>query len=149
MYKRQQVYSKDISKYIVVKPKTFAYNPARINIGSIGINDYNFDGCVSPVYVVFKAIAGYEEFINQFIKTKLFKDEVLLRAIGGVRQTLSYNDFSLIDFFKPTVEAVTQYRDMVAPLYTKMKALNFESSRLAALRDTLLPKLMSGELMPL
>ena len=148
-YFTKQVYSKDISKYIVVKPKTFAYNPARINIGSIGINDYNFDGCVSPVYVVFKAIAGYEEFINQFIKTKLFKDEVLLRAIGGVRQTLSYNDFSLIDFFKPTVEAVTQYRDMVAPLYTKMKALNFESSRLAALRDTLLPKLMSGELMPL
>ena len=39
-YFNKQVYSKDISKYIVVKPKTFAYNPARINIGSIGINDY-------------------------------------------------------------------------------------------------------------
>lgn len=148
-YFNKQVYSKDISKYILVKPKTFAYNPARINIGSIGINDYVFDGCVSPVYVVFKAINRYEEFINQFIKTKLFKDEVLLRAIGGVRQTLSYNDFSLIEFLKPTVEAVTKYTDMVAPLYTKMKAINLESSRLAALRDALLPKLMSGELMPL
>lgn len=147
-YFTKQVYSKDISKYIVVKPKAFAYNPARINIGSIGINDYVFDGCVSPVYVVFKALDGYEEFINQFIKTKLFKGEVMLRAIGGVRQTLSYNDFSLIEFIKPTIEAVTQYTNTVAPLYVQMNTLNRESTYLAALRDNLLPKLMSGELIP-
>lgn len=145
-YFNKQVYSKDISKYIVVKPKTFAYNPARINIGSIGINDYNFDGCVSPVYVVFRAIDGYEEFINQFIKTKLFKDEVLLRAIGGVRQTLNYHDFSLIEFNKPTIDVVTHYTNIVNPLYTKIGALNTESAWLAELRDTLLPKLMSGEI---
>ncbi len=147
-YFTKQVYSKDISKYIIVKPRTFAYNPARINIGSIGINDYDFDGCVSPVYVVFKTLDGYDEFINQFIKTQLFKDEVILRAIGGVRQTLSYNDFSLIEFIKPTIEAVTQYTNTVAPLYVQMNTLNKESARLAELRDTLLPKLMSGELIP-
>lgn len=147
-YFTKQVYSKDISKYIIVKPRTFAYNPARINIGSIGINDYDFDGCVSPVYVVFKTLDGYDEFINQFIKTQLFKDEVILRAIGGVRQTLSYNDFSLIEFIKPTIEAVTQYTNTVAPLYVQMNTLNKESARLAALRDALLPKLMSGELIP-
>lgn len=147
-YFTKQVYSKDISKYIVVKHKTFAYNPARINIGSIGINDYDFDGCVSPVYVVFKALDGYEEFINQFIKTKLFKEEVMLRAIGGVRQTLSYNDFSLIEFIKPTIETVTQYTNTVAPLYVQMNTLNRESTSLAELRDTLLPKLMSDKLIP-
>lgn len=147
-YFTKQVYSKDISKYIIVKPKTFAYNPARINIGSIGINDYNFDGCVSPVYVVFKTIDGYEEFINQFIKTQLFKDEVILRAIGGVRQTLSYQDFSLIRFIKPAFDIVIRYTNTVAPLYSKMKTLNIESSSLAALRDALLHKLMSGELIP-
>ena len=40
------MFSKDISKYIIVKKGEFAYNPARINIGSIGINDFDFDGCV-------------------------------------------------------------------------------------------------------
>ena len=144
----KQVYSKDISKYIVVKPKTFAYNPARINIGSIGINDYIFDGCVSPVYVVFKAIDGYEEFINQFIKTTVFKEEVLLRAIGGVRQTLNYNDFSLIEFYKPSLSTVTQFSQIVSSINDTIKFLNIETMRLGELRDTLLPKLMSGELIP-
>ena len=147
-YFNKQVYSKDISKYIVVKPKTFAYNPARINIGSIGINDYIFDGCVSPVYVVFKAIDGYEEFINQFIKTTVFKEEVLLRAIGGVRQTLNYNDFSLIEFYKPSLSTVTQFSQIVSSINDTIKFLNIETMRLGELRDTLLPKLMSGELIP-
>lgn len=147
-YFSKQVYSKELSKYIIVAPNAFAYNPARVNIGSIGKNNFKFDGCVSPVYVVFRAIDGYEEFINQFIKTKLFKDEVLLRAIGGVRQTLNYHDFSLIEFNKPNIDVVTHYTDIVNPLYIKMGALNTESARLAALRDTLLPKLMSGEIKP-
>lgn len=147
-YFSKQVYSKELSKYIIVAPNAFAYNPARVNIGSIGKNNFKFDGCVSPVYVVFRAIDGYEEFINQFIKTKLFKDEVLLRAIGGVRQTLDYHDFSLIEFNKPNIDVVTHYTNIVNPLYIKMGALNTESARLAALRDTLLPKLMSGEIKP-
>lgn len=147
-YFSKQVYSKELSKYIIVAPNAFAYNPARVNIGSIGKNNFKFDGCVSPVYVVFRVIDGYEEFINQFIKTKLFKDEVLLRAIGGVRQTLNYHDFSLIEFNKPNIDVVTHYTNIVNPLYIKMGALNTESARLAALRDTLLPKLMSGEIKP-
>lgn len=147
-YFSKQVYSKELSKYIIVAHNAFAYNPARVNIGSIGKNNFNFDGCVSPVYVVFKAIEGYEEFLNQFIKTTLFKEEVSLRAIGGVRQTLSYNDFSLIEFYRPSLDAVTQYSNIVGSLNEKIKALNFESTRLAELRDTLLAKLMSGELIP-
>lgn len=147
-YFTKQVYSKELSKYIIVKPKAFAYNPARVNIGSIGRNDYDFYGCVSPVYVVFEAIHGYTEFINRFIKTHIFKNEVHLRAIGGVRQTLSYIDFSLIEFIKPTPEIVHKFSESLVPLYNKIATLNDESARLAALRDTLLPKLMSGELIP-
>lgn len=147
-YFSKQVYSKELSKYIIVAHNEFAYNPARVNIGSIGKNNFNFDGCVSPVYVVFKAIEGYEEFLNQFIKTTLFKEDVSLRAIGGVRQTLSYNDFSLIEFYKPSLSTVTQYSQIVSSINYTIKTLNLESARLAVLRDTLLPKLMSGELIP-
>ncbi len=147
-YFSKQVYSKELSKYIIVSPNTFAYNPARVNIGSIGKNNFIFDGCVSPVYVVFKAIEGYEEFLDQFIKTILFKEEVSLRAIGGVRQTLSYNDFSLIEFCKPSWDAVTLYSKKVSSINDMIKTLNLESVRLAELRDALLPKLMSGELIP-
>ena len=50
-YFTKQVFSKNLSKYLIVNPLSFAYNPARINIGSIGLNEYDFVGCVSPVYV--------------------------------------------------------------------------------------------------
>ena len=61
-YFTKQVYSKDISNYIKVSEGDFAYNPARINIGSLGINDLGFVGCVSPVYVVFSVEPLYQSF---------------------------------------------------------------------------------------
>lgn len=95
-YFTKQVFSKDLSKYLIVNTLSFAYNPARINIGSIGLNTFDFVGCVSPVYVVFECEPNYQYFFDFFKRTSMFKDEVALRAIGGVRQSLGYNDLSLI-----------------------------------------------------
>jgi type I restriction enzyme S subunit len=92
----KRVYSKDISKYIVVDEGNFAYNPARINIGSIGINDLGYLGCVSPVYVVFKTDERYRAFFRFYFRTSQFKEECKTRAYGSVRQSLNYNDFSNI-----------------------------------------------------
>lgn len=142
----KQVYSKKLSKYIVVEPNAFAYNPARINIGSIGINAYSFNGCVSPVYVVFKVSIGYEQYINSFIKTKIFKEEVALRAIGGVRQTLSYDDFSMIEVIKPSVQIAEKFAAHIGKLHAIISRNDKQSKQLTSLRDILLPKLMSGEL---
>ena len=100
-YFTKQVYSKDISKYILVRKNNFAYNPARVNIGSLGRNEYDFDGCVSPVYVVFEVIEEYENFFDLFRRQKTFINSVISLAIGGVRQSLSYNDFSYIKLVVP------------------------------------------------
>ena len=51
-YFTKQVFSSSIAKYKIVNKGDFAYNPARVNIGSLGRNEFDFDGCVSPVYVV-------------------------------------------------------------------------------------------------
>lgn len=62
-YFTKQVFSDSIAKYILVKPNSFAYNPARVNIGSMGRNTFMFDGCVSPVYVVFSCEKEYHYFL--------------------------------------------------------------------------------------
>lgn len=85
-----------IEKYIIVKPNSFTYNPARVNIGSIGRNTFGFNGCVSPVYVVFSCENGYHYFFDMYRHLQIFKDEIITRSIGGVRQTLNYADFALI-----------------------------------------------------
>ena len=145
-YFTKQVYSQDISKYIVVEPNGFAYNPARINIGSIGINAFDFTGCVSPVYVVFKTKNEYENFFRLFAKSDIFKEEVKSRAIGGVRQTLSYQDFAMIKVKYPPLEIVREFNSRYTILLNILNHNTQENDRLASLRDTLLPKLMNGEI---
>ena len=145
-YFTKQVFSKDLSKYLIVSPLSFAYNPARINIGSIGLNTFDFVGCVSPVYVVFECEPNYQYFFDFFKRTAMFKDEVALRAIGGVRQSLGYNDLSLIKTIYPTSDVVVEFNN----LYLKMKEVMIKNTdqneKFISLRDSLLPKLMSGEL---
>lgn len=142
----KQVYSKDISKYILVRKNNFAYNPARVNIGSLGRNEYDFDGCVSPVYVVFEVIKEYENFFDLFRRQKTFINSVISLAIGGVRQSLSYNDFSYIKLVVPPKNVIEKFNDIYSELDKLIKTKKIENERLASLRDTLLPRLMSGEL---
>ena len=145
-YFTKQVFSENIAKYIIVKPKQFAYNPARVNIGSLGMNTFTFTGCVSPVYVVFECENRYEHFFDCLRKTKSFKEEVISRAIGGVRQSLGYKDFSLIKTIYPPKQVIIRFNELYLKLLQLRRSNIKENDSLSSLRDTLLPKLMSGEL---
>ena len=145
-YFSKQVFSSSIAKYKIVSIGDFAYNPARVNIGSLGRNEFEFDGCVSPVYVVFSVIDGYENYFDLFRKTDFFKDKVASLAIGGVRQSLSYDDLSSIETIIPNINIVEKFNNLYNQMKKTIKANKQESSRLSLLRDTLLPRLMSGEL---
>ena len=145
-YFTKQVFSESIAKYKVVEKGDFAYNPARVNIGSLGRNNYSFDGCVSPVYVVFSCKDGYAHLFDLYRKTEKFKTEVNLRAIGGVRQSLNYKDFAFIQCIIPPLYVVEEFNAIYDHLLVIQKHTDEESDRLASLRDTLLPRLMSGEI---
>ena len=145
-YFTKQVFSSSIAKYKIVNKGDFAYNPARVNIGSLGRNEFDFDGCVSPVYVVFSVLDGYENYFDLFRKTDFFKDSVASLAIGGVRQSLSYDDLSSIVVIIPSENAVEEFNNLYNQMKKTIKANKLENSRLSLLRDTLLPRLMSGEL---
>ena len=142
----KQVFSKDIGNYIVVAENDFAYNPARVNIGSLGINDLGYIGCVSPVYVVFRTEDKYQNFMRFFVKSKRFQEEVKTRASGSVRQAMNYTDFSLIRLAYPPKKAVHEFNAVVDPIWKTIKHLRQENDKLSELRDYLLPRLMSGEL---
>ncbi|MBR6183430.1 MAG: restriction endonuclease subunit S [Bacteroidales bacterium] len=144
-YFTKQVFSESISKYLIVKPCDFAYNPARVNIGSIGKNEYGFDGCVSPVYVVFRCESGYDLFFDLYRRTDSFKNEVVSRASGGVRQTLGYKDFSLIKLVYPPKVVVVMFNEIYGHLLKEISHCSEENNFLTEQRDILLPKLMSGE----
>ena len=141
----KQVFSESIAKYLLVKPGDFAYNPARVNIGSLGLNEYSFDGCVSPVYVVFRCENGYNHFFDLYRATAPFKDEVLSRSSGGVRQTLGYKDFALIRIVYPPKNVVESFNTLYESIRVVQESNVRENDILSSQRDALLPRLMSGD----
>ena len=144
-YFTKQVFSKDISNYIVVEENDFAYNPSRINIGSIGLNALGYTGCVSPIYVVFRTEPEYHFFMDFFIKSPRFNEEIRARASGSVRQAVGYKDFGLIRLIYPPLSVVQQFNNEYEKILMCIKRNLAENLVLENLRDVLLSKLMTGE----
>lgn len=71
----------------IVEPNTFAYNPARINVGSIAYQNNQFPVIVSSLYEIFKAKKNLnDEFLMNWFKTEKFTRQIQKLQEGGVRQ---------------------------------------------------------------
>ena len=89
----------DKSAYKVVNPGEFAYNPARINVGSVAYNDLEFPVLVSSLYVVVRMDQAIDdEFILQFIRSPQFLKEVRRNTEGSVREYLFFDNFKNVRF---------------------------------------------------
>ncbi|MFV8477767.1 hypothetical protein [Mycoplasma sp. VS410B] len=77
----------DKSRSTIVDCNTFAYNPARIDIGSIGYWDKDEKILISPMYEVFKTNKNFvnDIFLEKWFKTEIFNSIVLSNQEGGVR----------------------------------------------------------------
>ncbi len=89
----------DKTAYKLVNPGEFAYNPARINVGSIAFNNLPETVIVSSLYVVLKMNNKLDnEYILQFIKSRRFTNEVIKNTEGSVREYLFFDNFKNIKF---------------------------------------------------
>ncbi len=77
---------------------------------------------------------------------KAQKDEIIHSAHGAVQQCLFISDVANFKTIVPPRETMQHFTNITVELHEKLSKNNQESRRLAELRDTLLPKLMSGEL---
>lgn len=142
----KQVFSAQTAKYKVVKPSNYAFNPSRINIGSIGLNIFEEDGLVSPVYVVFSVRQGFADWLGFHIRSEQVKNHINVLATGTVRQNLTYKDFSSIPLTLPNIEIVRAFGDLHGRIEGLRKARIREIETLTEIRDSLLPRLISGKL---
>lgn len=95
----------DISLYKIVGRNTFAYNPARINIGSIGYSGNLKEVLISSLYVCFKTTDELDdEFLICFLKTAQFNQAVENNVEGGIRSYLFYENFSRIKICLPSLQ---------------------------------------------
>ena len=95
----------DTSLYKIVNSNLFAYNPARINVGSIGYSGRIKEGIISSLYVCFKGTdAVTDDFLRCFFETDQFRRSVDNNVEGGIRSYLFYENFSRIRIALPTID---------------------------------------------
>ena len=89
--------SKELGRYKVLRPGMFAYNPMRLNIGSIArCTDSHEVGLVSPDYVVFgcKPEVLDAEFLGYWIKGPAWRQWTTLAGVGSVRVRIYFRELA-------------------------------------------------------
>ncbi len=120
-FDNHRVASADTSNYKIVRLNDFAYNPSRINVGSIArLTNYS-EGIVSPMYVVFgfkpNLDAGYFE---NLIKTHKFNFLVKTSCSGSVRDSLNFDDLCEFVFSFPSLPEQTKIANFLSAIDGKI-----------------------------
>lgn len=121
-FENRSVASDDTSNYKIVERNSFAFNPARINVGSIA-RLATFDrGIVSPMYICFRTKDNlFPEYLDYYFESKQFFTEIQKRLEGSVRQCLSFEELCNIPLSIPTIEVQQQTGKRLSTLAQEIK----------------------------
>ena len=107
----------DTSIYMVVPPKHFAYNPARLDIGSIGFQCLDHDVQVSSLYEVFETSdLVNDRFLWSWFHTYYFNNVVKRLQEGGVRLYFYYDKMQEVKIRLPSLPEQQKIADCLSSL---------------------------------
>lgn len=127
-YRENTIHSEDTSNYTIIRNGMVAYNPSRLNIGSIAMLNYMEPGLVSPMYVVFeidqkKVTKKYFEFLmkSTYVSKKInsYKEE-------GARFRFDYARWDWIKVQIPPIEVQNCIVDILESFSDLINNLNEE-----------------------
>lgn len=115
----------DFYNYKIVRKGQFAYNPSRINLGSIAL--LNDEDCiVSPMYIVFETIDSTKllsEYLMLWFGRKEFQRSTLFYAAGSVRDVFSFDLMKEVRIPIPDIKIQKSIAD-IYNVYIKRKKIN-------------------------
>lgn len=135
----------DVSKYTIVRKGNIAYNPSRINIGSIAMYYDEMPCVVSPMYSVFK-VTNTEKVLPDYLMLWFGRTEfqryTWYYAAGSVRDTFDFNLMKEVELPLPPIEI---QKDIISILsvYNNRKEIN---ERLKAQIKDICPILIKGSI---
>lgn len=133
----ERLAASDISRYKIVRQNWFAYNPMRLNIGSIARWHGDSDILVSPDYVVFRCLdeshhcALSADYLDHFRHSDQWDAFVSEAGDGGVRVRIYYNDIAQLRLSLPGIAEQQKIADCLDSLDDLIAA---EGQTLEALR---------------
>lgn len=103
----------------------------------------------STEFIVYKAKdKTITDFLYSVIDSNSFSDFMCSHVTGstGSRQRTTPSDTLSYELILPSEDELAEFQSLVSPMYAQMRINAIENDKLKRLRDSLLPKLMSGEI---
>ena len=120
-FEDRSVASDDTSNYKVVSRDDFAYNPARVNVGSIARLTSFESGIVSPMYICFYTKKQlFPQYLEHFFDTRYFHYEMQKRLEGSVRLCLSWEGLCNIPIAVPPIDQQEKVGKRISRLADKI-----------------------------
>ena len=143
--------SKDLAKYLLIEEGDFAYNPYRINVGSIGLVPAGTRGLVSPAYVVFTTTDRLiPELLLDFLKSQEGLRQIGKYARGTVRKALRFEDLTQIELPIPPMnnqmEILSKRKSIETEVDLVKSELTHQQTLLKKLRQQILQEAIEGKL---
>ena len=135
----------DISKYKVVKEGQFAYNPSRINLGSIAMLGEK-ECVISPMYIVFQVDnndAINPVYLNIWLQRKEFLRSTFFYSIGSVRDTFDFDLMKKVELPVPSIET----QQAIANVFESIKSRKKILSSLKNTLSSICPILIRGSIL--
>ena len=145
----RELASSDVSNYKIVSKGQFAYNPSRVNVGSIDLLQDSEMGILSPMYIVFETKEDYllSKFLYYHLKSNSFLVRIPTYVQGSVRDTLSFKALSEMEFFIPNIEKQKKVTKILDTAHQELKLYEQKLQLLQAQKKTLMQKLLTGEIL--
>lgn len=135
----------DISNYTIVRNGNIAYNPSRINLGSIALYDKENPCVVSPMYCVFK-ITNTDKIIPEYLMLWFSRTEfqryTWFYGAGSVRDTFDFNLMKEVKIPLPSKEIQSSIVDIYNS-YNERKSIN---EKLKSQIKSICPILIKGSI---
>ena len=113
-YFSKEVASQDRTTYKIVPRGCFAYNPSRINVGSVDVQECEDRVIVSPLYVVFSVNEKLNRrYLLHYLKSDITLTYIKAYASGSVRDNLK---FSILKEFPINLHSAEEQEQIVATL---------------------------------
>lgn len=130
------------------KGKVSASDIFMIRYGSPGIVARNYEGIIANnLFTIYPTTVELSnDYIYYYLKSTEIQKYIVQNAVSSTLPALNFSTLEKLDIIIPDSISMQQFTDFSKTVRLIQYNIKQENQRLAQLRDTLLPKLMSGEL---
>lgn len=143
LFEDRVIASKDLSNYYIIKKGAFAYNPSRIDVGSLAYKSDNQISVVSPLYVSFysKPDLIVDSYLFNWFDTEQFKNQMNHSFEGSVRNTLSYDSLAKMRITLPRIDEQSKIADFLTAIDDKISQTQAELDAVKQYKQGLLQQM--------